>query len=289
MAVVAIKNEPRNDVRAKLDTMVPDDSMSDVLRKIKVFELQSGFLARDRRRCRQLDIISKSRRIRKKRLKENVELRTGWSFVAPNGPWDDEHTNYTKWRDPDTGYLCVVRRALNHGQWNGYVLVDRNHPLSGRDYRETMEELEWMSKKQRHAPSEGAPDYFAMLFDSEGSISSALNTHGGVTYGGWNYETGLWSFGFDTAHCDDVAPALTSFLMDIGVGTYKDRKYVMDQAKSLARQIKQAENVLRQAGVKAADSKRTVQEMRADWKSRRRLSIQYYKKIRKGRSVRVNK
>jgi hypothetical protein len=65
------------------------------------------------------------------------------------------------------------------GTLNGYVGIPENHPWFGRDYQ----------------------------------TFSRVPVHGGLTFSG-RHEShpDLWFFGFDTAHADDYAPAIGSFL-----------------------------------------------------------------------------
>jgi hypothetical protein len=104
----------------------------------------------------------------------------------------------------------------------GYVAIDKSHPFHG----------------VKSAWDEG--DY---LEDEIGK----LRVHGGLTWIDNNtppdFENeGLWWFGFDCNHSDDLVwdgeDDMNKFRRSLGfVGTFKDENYVMEECEKLAEQI----------------------------------------------------
>jgi len=108
--------------------------------------------------------------------------------------YDEELTinNYT--------YKIHIERQ-DWGFVNGYVGVERNHELYGKDYEE---------------------------------IENDINVHGGLTYSGeayWTDDDDFWYFGFDTAHIYDYIPGHYPY------GIYRDMRYVYNECKKLLDQL----------------------------------------------------
>lgn len=147
--------------------------------------------------------------------------RDGW----PSGPWDTEPDKIS-WTDEATGRPCLIVRNAGGGLC-GYVAVDPDHPLHGRDYE--------------------APD---------------VAVHGGLTYAdrcqdGDTEADGIchvpapgapedvWWFGFDCVHAGDQAPGMLASLQRAGIrnldvyrhDVYRDVAYVVGEVESLARQL----------------------------------------------------
>jgi hypothetical protein len=59
-----------------------------------------------------------------------------------------------------------------------------------------------------------------------------FNVHGSITYSG--DRDGVFWYGFDCAHCDDLSPA---YEHDFRSGTYRDLEYVKAECAALARQL----------------------------------------------------
>lgn len=123
--------------------------------------------------------------------------RTGWG----SGPWDTE-PDETKWVDPVTSLVCLLRRN-NGGAWCGYVGLPTDHPWHGVDYND---------------------------------IPSAP-VHGGVTYMDGIDESDLWFVGFDCTHSGDLAPD-PRFQTSWRNGVYRDEAYATAQVVGLAQWLK---------------------------------------------------
>lgn len=128
-------------------------------------------------------------------------------------PWERE-PDRVAWRDPATGYQCLI---LRHPAWLslcGYVRVPRGHALHGRYYD---------SHRLRR-----------------------VHVHGGLTFSGCmrsrRMKRGHW-FGFDCAHYMDILPAMelrfSSLMGSIASsgGSYRTVDYVREQCTVLARQL----------------------------------------------------
>lgn len=107
--------------------------------------------------------------------------------------------------------VCVIRRMEHSGVLNGYVGVNKEHPLFGIGYDDV----------------------------------DNINVHGGITFSGYgllkNEDKSIWWFGFDTAHYNDVCPFYTFTTVSLGeldkYSTYKDFDFVENQVLDLARQL----------------------------------------------------
>ena len=149
----------------------------------------------------------------------------GW----PSGPWDGE-PDKVQWQDEETGLPCLAKRHPRRGNWCGYVGVAPNHPLYGRGY-------------------------------SEDGVNAEV--HGGITYAdacdgrpepegichvpGEGEPDHVWWFGFDCAHAWDYSPDdkmrsdREGGIWAIGWDqTYKTLRFVKDECRSLAQQLKAA-------------------------------------------------
>lgn len=91
------------------------------------------------------------------------------TLLQQPGPWTAEMETY-----PDgqydfihNGYECRLRRGFG-GQWNGYVVLPKDHPDRGKDYT---------------------------------ALEEFYTVHGGLTY------SDSTMLGFDTSHYMDIIPA----------------------------------------------------------------------------------
>lgn len=155
-----------------------------------------------------------------------------WSTVDKTswgpGPWQDE-PDKVHWIDPATDYDCLMVRGPS-GAWCGYVAVTEGHAAFEMDY----EKLD-------------------NLFPDGEDGWSTLSVHGGLTFAGFCAESEdpskgvchvpapgrphrVWWLGFDCAHAGDYAPGHRHYV-DIRGEEYRDRAYVEDEVRSLARQL----------------------------------------------------
>jgi hypothetical protein len=167
-------------------------------------------------------------------------------------PYDTPQYHALKsfWEEPDifdeemSGFKVVARRNRMKA-WCGYVGVPATHPLFGKGYGDRVP----------------VPDRGAVAVDKAGPISLLIeamqeddgcvaidvlfNVHGGITYSGdtWPVKDGLWYFGFDCSHCNDLTPqdVFFSYAGDIwrleGERTYRSLDYVKTELASLAEQL----------------------------------------------------
>ena len=163
------------------------------------------------------------------------------------GLWDDEPDELA-WQDARTGLQCKIKRHLEWGQLNGYVGVPPGHPLFGWDYDDDIR----LDPELLQQGSIDSISIFSLFTYSKEEynhgtipVDLALQVHGGLSWSA--EEEGLWWFGFDCGHAQDLSPGLQSFLRGIGSGhlgrnqTYRTISYVKQQCRDLAFQLKRLE------------------------------------------------
>jgi hypothetical protein len=146
------------------------------------------------------------------------------------------------------GLLCLIRRTMMLGHLCGYVSVDKDHPLRGKDYHDKIVADDLRGIKFNH-------NYIGLFCTNGDELDAGIvpmdlfiNVHCGLTFArdyapeiDEDLFPGLWWFGFDTAHSGDVAP----FQMRMpGLptsrwkeDTYKDYHYVYNETCKLADQL----------------------------------------------------
>lgn len=141
----------------------------------------------------------------------------------PEGPWQYEPVKVV-WVDEDTGLDCMIVRSNGAGSLCGYVGVENSH------------------------------SWFGLSWDHE---DVDVRVHGGLTFADMCMEDGpadavvchvpqegrsdeIWWLGFDCAHAWDYAPITEAFFPDIPMPdkVYRDIIYVIDEVKSLAKQLR---------------------------------------------------
>lgn len=118
---------------------------------------------------------------------------------APEGPWSTE----VDWYEfKHAGLKCVLRRAALTLAWCGYVGVPSDHAFYKTYY-------EKINDKYLNNPA-----------------------YGGLTYSRHSEELGegLWWFGFDCSHCDDLCPGYMATSNKI----YRDFQWVKQRCEELA-------------------------------------------------------
>lgn len=113
--------------------------------------------------------------------------------------------------------LPVLMKRCNGMWWCGYVGVPKESRLYGRDY--------YISSSSENGLSE-----------CEKAIND-IDVHGGLTYAGKrknDEEADIWYFGFDCAHSGDW----TGHRDWDSSAVYRDKEYVIEECKKLAKQIK---------------------------------------------------
>lgn len=148
------------------------------------------------------------------------------------------------------GMLCCIQRHMSIGVLNGYVAVDKTHPLYRKSYNDKIIVPD-VNKVQFNNNWIGA---FCMNpLDTELNIlplDIALTVHGGLSYAHEDCPMieeevfpGRWWFGFDTAHSGDLQPLEMTFLKPLNIDwykngyTYKSIAYVRREVKKLAEQL----------------------------------------------------
>lgn len=125
--------------------------------------------------------------------------------------------NFEEWRDEETGYLCRVIRPYSNGHLCGYVNVPSNHPMFEVDYSSSFYD---------------GPFY-------------GIEVHGGLTYSRDMGVKGNWWMGFDCVHLHDLNPrdliVYDHIFMNDENTIYRNKEYVKNECKELARQLKELE------------------------------------------------
>ena len=141
--------------------------------------------------------------------------------------------------------ICMIYRFRQYGNWCGYVGVDKNNMLYGKDYNQEIT----VSKEllEREVDTKNINIISLVCSDNKNidknkiSIDLAFDVHGGITFADKHriYELDdRWFFGFDTAHAGDLALYHLEYKLSFEQNNvYRDRDYVVDQTNSLAKQI----------------------------------------------------
>lgn len=166
------------------------------------------------------------------------QLIESMNYRSVDAPWNHEKdVVFFQHR----GLKCLILRHPRMGHLCGYVRVPRS---------KLMKRLRGYENKLV-PPLKPPPGISAAIFKGS-SFSKArhknaydhkdarsLDVHGGLTFSGkpWHYKArrGLW-LGFDTAHCDDLVPAMRGFGVRQGA-VYADMLYVEGHCRKLADQI----------------------------------------------------
>lgn len=164
-----------------------------------------------------------------------------------NRPWWSEDNKVDFEAD---GLKCAMRRGPL-GSWCGYVGVPSTHPWFGKSYNDTIKPTADMLGP-RDPQDYGIVDLFLAVhseksIEEEMSIGLAMRVHGGLTYAQdhepYGEPDGLWWFGFDCAHCDDLIPSFaesriySDSMRGLPKGIYRDQAYVVSECQSLAAQL----------------------------------------------------
>lgn len=151
------------------------------------------------------------------------------------GPWDGE-PDKAAWTDEATGMPCIASRGNpDMGNWCGYVAVEPDHPLHGKDYEAPDVEVH------------GGLTFAAPCADDRPVETSVCHTP----------EPGkpadVWWFGFDAGHYLDVMPGMNARIRNDSpdslllpenspagwpTTSYKTLDYVKAECASLAAQLK---------------------------------------------------
>ena len=153
------------------------------------------------------------------------------------GEWDSEpdEREFTS-----HGLRCVVRRMTHSGHLCGYVGVTKTHPWYEKHYNVSVKASKELIERIVNVEKIGVINLLCADRDVETGMFDLcllVDVHGGLTFSSMGKGTylpkGLWWFGFDCAHCDDLQPQLS---FSLG-GVYRTCEYVEGECVSLARQL----------------------------------------------------
>lgn len=131
------------------------------------------------------------------------------------------------------GHLCQVI-SNNRGFRCGYVFIDKNNSLHGKDYDSSLSD------------------------ENEESIVSYFSVHGGITFASNGDEFShnaknkkLWCFGFDCAHCYDAYdpellkdrnPYYSGLQSRESGSIIRTLQFCIEECESLSEQLKEFDN-----------------------------------------------
>lgn len=149
------------------------------------------------------------------------------------------------WLFKHKGLLCCVKRNYNCGNLNGYVAIDKDHGLYGKNYSDTIQLPQSPKFNGNYIGLLGIDDEEAK--ENIYSIDMAIDVHGGITFAADNLYGieknifgDLWWFGFDTAHAGDLKPFQTDIDRKYSYhddSVYRDFEYVKSETIKLADQL----------------------------------------------------
>ena len=143
--------------------------------------------------------------------------------------------------------LVIRCRRNRFKAWCGYVGVPEGHSLFGKGYSERVPVPSRGSLKIKDQSPIAL--MIEAMHEDDGCVSLDvfLDAPGGITYSGknWPAADGLWYFGFDCSHYNDLSPqdiimSFGDYPFDIeldGERTYKDLVFVETATRKLAQQI----------------------------------------------------
>ena len=117
------------------------------------------------------------------------------------------------------GLPCYLLRNKSLGHWCGYVQVPEDSRLFGKNY-----------------------NFYSQSENGISALEKAINdinVHGGLTYAGERRKDGDWWFGFDCGHFGDLCLYQLDYNLGDSCAVYKDKEYVINECKNLAKQIKE--------------------------------------------------
>lgn len=151
-----------------------------------------------------------------------------WTHVDKSkwgdGAWRNE-PDKVQWVDEASGLDCLLHRGP-HGGWCGYVGVAEGHPAFEKGYDDVEADV--------HGGLTYA-DFCQVAPDGKENPAEGI-CH--VPLEGRPHR--VWWLGFDCAHSGDLSPAYDNhYRLSIGSrhSTYRDRSYVENEVRSLARQL----------------------------------------------------
>lgn len=168
------------------------------------------------------------------------------------GPWLGE-ADKIAWRDPESGYECIILRASIGGYLSGYVGVPKAHPLWGFDHRAIPPELgiDVHGGLTYSKICDAGPSPQRRLLESEARrichVPDRRSVYAKVVHGS-DYrvqDEHAWWFGFDCNHAYDLVPDRAKgrpFLSAELGAEYRDEAYVHNEVLNLAAQLQAIEH-----------------------------------------------
>lgn len=164
--------------------------------------------------------------------------------MSDDKPWLAE-PDRLEWRDPFTGYDCLLRRtpmAQYLGHLCGYVRVPEDHPLYGLGRSDPIPRRLSADLARVLASPAGKRGILDLFFHDPATrpVWMLLNAHGGVTWAGQFHDDPGWWFGFDCGHAGDLSPGLLELFPGNPyrhLDTYRTVAYVEGECASLAAQL----------------------------------------------------
>lgn len=153
------------------------------------------------------------------------------------------------WRDPATGYECIIMRNTRGGYLSGYVALPGDHPLYGFDHDAVPGNFD--------IEVHGGLTYSAMCDEGPSPDRRLIGEARSICHvptrplrfeplaHATDYRAGhdkAWWFGFECNHVYDVVPGERNdrarFLGSETGASFKDEAYVYDQVVDLAAQLR---------------------------------------------------
>lgn len=163
------------------------------------------------------------------------------TWLIDSEPWKNE---------PDDavfeahGLKCQISRISWSGHLCGYVGLPESHPWFGKEYSDSVKASRELIERQIDIDKVGAINVLCASTKGDDlaeacDIVSLVDVHGGLTYSqeGHGDLFGLWVFGFDCAHADDLLPVMAENGGAFDGSVYRDFEYVKRETEQLARQL----------------------------------------------------
>ncbi len=147
------------------------------------------------------------------------------------------------WRDPATGYECIIMRDEPQGYLSGYVAVPPGHPLYGFDHDAIPADLDIEvhgGLTYSAVCDEGPNPTRRLIIEARRICHVRLSPRYATDYRAGHDQA--WWFGFECNHVYDVVPGQRNdrdrFLGHETGATFKDEAYVYGQVVDLAAQLR---------------------------------------------------
>ncbi|NIJ16281.1 hypothetical protein [Sphingobium vermicomposti] len=162
-----------------------------------------------------------------------------------NGPWLGE-ADKIAWRDPVTGYDCIMMRDRDEGFLSGYVGVPMRHPLYGYDHKALPAGLGIQvhgGLSYSATCEEGPTPERRIMYEARRICHVAVRQFPIRNGSDHHVDDHAWWFGFECNHLYDLVPAdlsrnLNHFLSAETGGKYRDATYVCTEVQNLAAQLR---------------------------------------------------